>query len=174
LPEPHSYPYSSFERYTLSTNMASSSVRLCSYCSMLVPLDKLDLSDPPHHTTIGALRWSSNTCGVCRYILHNLNIPAKVGTATPALAELENGAFDSATVDFSVTRRHALEDGLTSAEFTFITKIGPQSFSDCIVISTCEVSCKKRRTPYSLALTCFVSPSSRPSYMEGTCPRHGS
>jgi hypothetical protein len=103
---------------------------------MLLPLDKLDLNDPTYHTTI------SSICGVCRYVLHNLNIPAKVGTAVSTLAELERGTFDSATVAFSVTRRHELKDGLTSAEFTITTKIADQSFPACIVLSTCEISCK--------------------------------
>ena len=131
---------------------------LCSRCLGLVPIQNGKSSVQPHHATVASFRESSQTCVMCRFIIHALKTSGRPWAGRPEWNKsyCKKELSDDAEVSLQVENIQQLKDHLISAECLVRSRLIESHCMNKIVITACDMTCEYILIPNILSLTVAV------------------
>jgi hypothetical protein len=140
---------STFECNPRSARRRSINVEICSACLELIPRPEDQPAKREHHDKVLAFKKSARSCSLCRFILHALKNCGRPWAGHVKWSqnfeslELE----DDAQVLLEVENVQQLEKHLASAECVVSMKHNGVKYSNKIVMTVCDTTCKHYRFP---------------------------
>ena len=121
--------------------MEAEATELCSYCAGLIPPKEESSPSRAHHSNIGLLEQSSQSCLLCRVILGDWSLE-KTQQDFP---DIDKEAYESIVWKVELKENQRADSGLSWAILHTIVHIRGFSYNYYFSITTCDTKCMLTR-----------------------------